>query len=215
MFEEGYIEILAPTADTPNAQRVRDRMKRFVGIHLACFGTPDAEAEHARLVAHGFEPEPPVKLEREIEDKSRVRFGVVYIPPGRMPEGRVQYCQHFTPAGVWREGFVNPFRLSAIYVVADDPAQAAARWGRFSGLLPHPEGETAILKTPRGRIVLAKREILEKKLGTVPAAPALAGYELGCSHPNEFLARCSKAGLAVKGNVVTLPAALGGAWVVV
>src|SRR5678815_5348975 len=33
MLEQGYVEILAPTADTPNAQRVRERMKRFVGVH--------------------------------------------------------------------------------------------------------------------------------------------------------------------------------------
>jgi hypothetical protein len=128
-----------------------------------------------------------------------------------MPEGRVQYCQHITPAQVWRDGFVNPFRLSALYVVAEEPAAAAARWSRFSGLLPHPENDAVTLTTGRGRVVIGKPGILERH----PAAPALAGYELTCRHPKEFLARCSKAGLQVKGNVVTLPAALGGAWVVV
>jgi len=215
MFEAGYIEILAPTADTENARRVRKRLDLFVGVHLACLGTPAAEAEHARLAAHGFEPEPMVHLQREIDTGETVKFKVTYLPPGKMPEGRVQYCQHLTPSGVWREGFVNPFRLSAVYVVAGDPAQAAARWGRFSGLLPHADGETVVLNTARGRVVLAKPAILERLLGPVPPAPALAGYELACSHPKEFLARCSKAGLAVKGNAVTLPAALGGAWVVV
>src|ERR1041384_4394274 len=53
MLEEGYIEILAPTLDTPNAQRVRDRMARYDGVHLACFGTPDAEGEHRRLPGGG------------------------------------------------------------------------------------------------------------------------------------------------------------------
>jgi len=42
MLEEGYIEILAPTLDTPNARRVRSHMARYDGVHLACFGTPDA-----------------------------------------------------------------------------------------------------------------------------------------------------------------------------
>ncbi|MGH3851799.1 MAG: VOC family protein, partial [Pseudonocardiaceae bacterium] len=60
MLEEGYLELLAPTMDTPNAQRVRERMKRFIGVHLACFGTPDAAAEQRRLAEHGFEPEPVV-----------------------------------------------------------------------------------------------------------------------------------------------------------
>src|SRR3954471_6797739 len=41
MLEEGYVELLAPTADTAAAQRLRERMQLFVGVHLACFGTPD------------------------------------------------------------------------------------------------------------------------------------------------------------------------------
>jgi hypothetical protein len=191
------------------------RMERFVGLHLACFGTPAAEAEHARLAAHGFQPEPLVGLQREIETGETVKFKVVYIPPAAMPEGRIQYCQHVTPAGVWREGYVNPFRLSAVYVVADDPAAVAARWARFSGLLPRPEGKTVCLATARGMVRIGKPSILEKILGPVPPAPAIAGYELACGHPDRFLARCSKAGLRVKGNAVRLPAALGGAWVVV
>ena len=212
MLEEGYIELLAPTLDTPNAQRVRDRMKRFVGVHLACFGTPAAAAEHARLAAHGFEPDPVVNLERKLDTGESVRFSVVYVPPAKMPEGRVQYCEHLTPRQVWREGFVNPFRLRAVYVVADEPEEVAARWGRFGGLLPRPEDGFVRLDTARGRVVIGTRKNVERVLGTAPAAPALAGYALSCSDPDAFAARCRKAGLEVAGRVVTLPAALGGTW---
>src|SRR5918996_2973889 len=139
MLDEGYLELLAPTSNTPNAKRVRDRMKRFVGVHLACFGTPDAQAEHARLAAHGFEPEAVVNLERNIETGDSVRFRVVYVPPAKMPEGRVQYCEHLTPRQVWREGFVNPLALRAVYVVADDPVAVATPWARFGGLLARPD----------------------------------------------------------------------------
>ncbi|MGH8725494.1 MAG: VOC family protein, partial [Burkholderiales bacterium] len=83
MLEEGYVELLAPTLDTPNAQRVHEHMKRFVGVHLACFGTPDAAAEHRRLADHGFEPEPPVSLERNVEDGGLARFNVIYVAPGK------------------------------------------------------------------------------------------------------------------------------------
>src|SRR6266545_5015279 len=58
-------------AGTSN-RRVRERMKSFVGVHLACFGTPDAEAEHRRLAAHGFEPEPLVRLERNVDARTAV-----------------------------------------------------------------------------------------------------------------------------------------------
>lgn len=212
MLDEGYLELLAPTAHTPNARRVRERMKRFVGVHLACFGTPTAEAEHQRLAAHGFEPDPLVRLERKIETGDTVRFAVVYVPPDKMPEGRVQYCEHLTPREVWREGFVNPFALRAVYVVADEPEEAAARWGRFGGLLPRPEDGFVRLDTARGRVVIGTRKRLAQLLGEAPPAPALAGYALGCADPEEFARRCSKAGLRVQGKAVRLPAALGGTW---
>jgi hypothetical protein len=211
MLEEGYIEILAPTSDTPNAQRVRDRMKRFVGVHLACFGTPAAEAEHARLAAHGFEPEPVVHLERAVEG-GKVGFKVVYVPPAKMPEGRVQYCEHLTPVQVWREGFVNPLGLRAVYVVADEPEEVAARWGRFGGLLPRLEDGLVRLDTARGRVVIGAPRNIERILGSAPAAPALAGYALSCSDPDALAARCSKAGMKVDGRRVSLPPALGGTW---
>jgi hypothetical protein len=211
MLDEGYIELLAPTIDTPNAQRVRDRMQRFVGVHLACFGTPAADAEHARLAAHGFEPEPVVHLQRDVEG-GKARFKVIYVPRDKMPEGRVQYCEHLAPEHVWREGFVNPFRLRAVYVVADEPEEVAARWGRFGGLLPRPEDGFVRLETARGRVIIGTRKNVESVLGNAPAAPALAGYALACSDPDAFAARCSKAGLNVRGQVVELPAALGGTW---
>jgi hypothetical protein len=212
MLDEGYLELLAPTMDTPNAQRVRERMKLFVGVHLACFGTPDAAAEQRRLADHGFEPEPVVALQRKIDTGDAVGFRVVYVPAGKMPEGRVQYCEHLTPELVWREGFVNPFRLRAVYVVADEPEETAARWGRFGGLLPRPEDGFVRLDTARGRVMIGTRRNVQRVLGHAPAAPALAGYALSCSDPDAFAARCSHAGLKVNGRVVELPAGLGGTW---
>src|SRR5690349_9533011 len=43
MLEEGYIELLAPTHETPAASRMRAVMGRYGGVHLVCFGTPNAE----------------------------------------------------------------------------------------------------------------------------------------------------------------------------
>lgn len=213
MLGEGYLELLAPTLNTPNARRVRSRLKRFIGVHLACFGTPNAAAEHARLAAHGFAPEPLVSLGRKIETGESVRFAVVYVPPRKMAEGRVQYCEHLTPAQVWRAPYVNrEFGLRAVYVVASNPAKTAARWGRFAGLLPRRVGKLVHLECARGRVVIGTRKALSALLGKVPAAPALAGYALSCSDPEAFAKRCSKAGLKVRGNVVALPDALGGTW---
>ncbi len=210
MLEEGYIELLAPTLDTPHAQRVRSRMQRFVGVHLACFGTPNAAAEHRRLADHGFEPEPPVKLQRKVERGGLARFNVVYVAPGKMPEGRVQYCEHLTPGQVWRKKYVNQgVRLSAVYVATGDPAQAAARWARFTGLLPRRTKDGIRLETARGAVVIGSRFPWK-----TPPAPALAGYALSVTDAVAFLRQCEKAGLKVRGNAVTLPPALGGAWLI-
>jgi len=213
MFEQGYVEILAPTMDTPNAKRVRAHMARYDGVHLACFGTPDARFEHGRLAAQGFEPEPLVDLQRSVDGGETVRFSVVYVPPGRMPEGRVQYVQQLTPEAIWQDRFVKHANgvtgLASVYVVADDPAEAAARWSRFSGLLPRRAGDLVCLQAARGRVLIGKIFF-----ENTPRAPALAGYGLTCRDPGAFLGRCRGAGLEVDGHVVSLPPALGGCWVV-
>jgi hypothetical protein len=207
MLEQGYIEILTPT------------LQSDPGLRLACFGTPDAEAEHRRLADHGFEPQPIVELQRGLDSRT-VRFKVVLPGPGKMPEGRIQYVQHLTPQHIWREEYLGHAngvtQLRALFVVADDPPQAAARWAHFTGLLPRPDGDMAALEPQRGHVRIGTAEALGELLGEVAPAPALAGYALGCRHPEEFAARCSRAGLAVEnatvGISVALPPELGGRW---
>src|ERR1700694_340336 len=207
MLEQGYIEILTPTLEPEP------------GLRLACFGTPDAEGEHRRLADHGFEPQPLVDLQRKL-DSNTVRFKVVRPGPGKMPEGRIQYVQHLTPQHIWRKEYLGHANgvvdLRALFVVADAPPQAAARWGRFTGLLPQPDGEMGALEPQRGHVRIGTAEALGKLLGDVQPAPALAGCERGCRHPEEFAARCSRAGLAVEnatvGISVALPPQLGGRW---
>src|SRR5437762_14109188 len=99
MLEQGYIEILTPT------------LQPDPGLRLACFGTPDAEGERRRLADHGFEPQPVVDLQREL-DSNTVRFKVVRPASGKMPEGRIQYVQHLTPQHV-RENAGGPHPVRA------------------------------------------------------------------------------------------------------
>jgi len=210
MLERGYIELLTPA--------------KLVGVRLACFGTPDAEAEHRRLAAQGFAPEPLVRLGRALDDGSPVRFSVVRTPQERMPEGRVQYVEHLTPESIWQPRYVNPLSLEGVFVVAEEPRAAAARWGRFSGLLPRRDGNLVHLDTARGRVSIGTRDVLKDLLGDAPPAPALAGYALGCSDPRALAERCRASGMRVtrrenpngreSAYAVLLPAALGGAWVI-
>jgi hypothetical protein len=220
MLGEGYLEILAPTLDTPNAARVRDYMKRYDGVHLVCFGTPAAEAEHARLGDHGFEPEPLVDLQRKTEEGEQVRFKVIYVPPGKMPEGRIQYCEHLTAEVIWNDRALahsNGVKgLAAAYIVADDPVATAARWARFSGLLPSPRDGLVQLETGRGRIFVGNRTILSSFIDDVPPAPGVAALELSFEDPAAFAQRCETLGLQVKSagakHRLALPPELGGTW---
>ena len=184
MLDEGYIELLSPTHDTPSAQRLRAYMGKYTGVHLVCFGTPDAEGEQRRLQSHGFDAQ-LVEFERKVKG-GVARFKAVRVPPETMPEGRIQYVQQMAPEHVWLPGFVNEPRLDEVHVVATDPMEAAARWARFAGLIPVPEGDAIRLRAARGSIVIGARP--------APAA-GITGYSL------------RGAGSA---RVVSLPPALGG-----
>lgn len=220
MLEDGYLEFLTPTLDTPVARQMRVHMAKHTGTHLACFGTPDAAGEHARLAAHGFEPLPLVNLARQVEDGRSARFNVVRVPPGQMPEGRIQFVQHLTPECLWKAEHLahdnGVLALDAVFVVAEDPVDAGARWAEFAGLLPRRDGEWVRLETDRGEVVVGTRAQMAGRLGVAPEAPALAGYALRCREAAAFAARCAAAGLDVRatafGHAVSLPPALGGAW---
>jgi glyoxalase-like protein len=225
MLDDGYLEILAPTADTPNAARLRAAMQRYPGVHLACFGTPAAEEEHARLGWHGFEPQPLVRLERPVEvdgQSMQARFNVARPGAEKMPEGRIQFVEHLTPQALWQPRYLEHANgvtgLACVLVVADDALKTAARWARFAALLPQPAGAFVHLQTGRGHVLIGARTDWRALLGEAPPAPALCGYALECSDPSALAARCERLGarpLRLRDNLyaATLPPALGGAWI--
>jgi hypothetical protein len=149
-----------------------------------------------------------------------VKFNVVYVPPGKMPVARVQYCEHVTPEVIWEPRFVahpnGVVGLGDAYVVADDPAQAAARWGRFGALLPARDGDLVRLDTARGRIFLGTRDALSEFIDDVPAAPAVAGFSLVVRSEKTFVSFLERNDLRVRRTgrrkAVKLPPALGGSW---
>jgi hypothetical protein len=222
MLERGYLEFLAPTADTQNAARLRDAMRRYPGVHLACFGTPGADEEHARLAAHGFAPPPVVELRRETQT-GRARFRVVRASPDAMPEGRVQFVEHLAPEVIWHARWLlhgNGVKgLACVFVVAEEPFAAAARWAEFAALLPAPAGRFAHLRADRGSVLIGGPAEWEALFGEEPpAAPALAGYALECRDPDALAARAAGAGAAVRKlrnrlYAAVLPASLGSGWV--
>jgi hypothetical protein len=223
MLQRGYLEFLSPTGDTPVANQLRSAIQRYVGVHLIAFGTADPVADHARLAKAGFGPLDPVSLQREIDTgqgRETARFTVVRVPPGAMPEGRIQYCHQLTPRLLWQERWIShPNRASALAGVilrVADAQEAAQRFARFTGLLAQVTGSVWRIDTARGFLLFVDRDTLHRRLGVMPPTlPWIAGYVLksdDIAATGDFLRR-SGLPVNVLGNqrlLVQMPLAVGG-----
>ena len=223
MLRRGYLEFLAPTADTPIAGQLREAMRRYVGVHLVALGTADPEGDRARLTQAGFAPLPVLQLERPIgapDGEHTARFSVLRVPPGTMEEGRIQFVQQRTPELLWQRRWLDhvnrAFGLAAVFVAVADPAKAAERYSRYTGLTASRLGQAHRIATARGDLLLLPPEAIAKTLGAdAPTVPWIAGYALDCSDTmtarsriemNDFETRDLGRGRFA----VTAPPALGG-----
>jgi hypothetical protein len=217
MLARGYLEFLAPTADTPNAATLRAGIARYVGVHLIAFGTATPEADHARLAAEGFAPLAPVALSRPIDTAQgaqRARFTVVRTAAGTMAEGRVQFVEQHTPEHLWQPQWLEHANgatgLRRVELCVADPAEAAARFARYTGLAVSALEGAPALATTRGTLVFRDPAATRARLGVVPPAlPWIAGYALACAD----LARVPAGREIARGRVVVLSDALGGAMI--
>ena len=225
MLARGYLEFLTPTSDTPLGRQIGAAIARHTGQHLIAFGTPTAEEEHARLERHGFAPLPLVNLQRDVDvsgTQRLARFSVVRVPPGAMPEGRVQFVQHHTPECLWQPKFVDhPNGVTGLlgaFVVAEEPVEVAARYAEFAGLLPRPLAGFVRLATGRGDVFIGSDTACKLLFGTEPPpAPAMAGYAFACEDAQELRARLVAIGCSVSEPspdlfAARLPEAVGSAW---
>lgn len=190
MFKRGYVECLTPTGDTPLATQLRGAMQRYTGVHLLAFGTAAPELDHARLAAQGFAPLAPVALQREIATPAgdaTARFTVVRVPPDKMAEGRVQFCQQHTPELLWQPQWLTHANrataLTAAFICTADPAETAARYARFTGLAAAGAGDNWYLDTARGRLLFSAPSVIKRVFNIEPSAlPWIAGYVLASSN---------------------------------
>ncbi|NIR32619.1 MAG: VOC family protein [Gammaproteobacteria bacterium] len=173
LLERGYIEILTTTGEarTPLVEQFEAAVGRHAGVHLLAFSCTDPHAHGARLAEAGFAPQPMVALQRTIETEhgpDLLRFSVLRIRPGLMPEGRIQMLAHHTPDLLWQRRWMHhPARLRALTDVAlcvADVEEAAERFARFTGLAARSRGRGRVIETARGRVALLPP-------GAVPGAP--------------------------------------------
>lgn len=224
MLREGYLEYLVPVADTPVAAQLRASIARYVGVHSIVFGTSAAHADRERLDAGGFEPLTPIALQRDIDTPSgrrTARFTVVRVPPGIMPEGRIQFCQHHEESLVWQDRWIeHPNRavaLRSVFVCVADACEAANRYARFTGVKPM---QVSIgvwsLTLQRGRVEFFEPDAYFRQFGVAPPTlPWIAGCEVASKDRAAARAEWTRSGLDHEvlpdGRIVVrAPASIGG-----
>ena len=210
--------MLAPTLDTPHAQRVRALMERYDGVHLACFGTPDAAAEHARLGAHGFEPEPLVDLRKDLEtgERGALQRGVRAAgEDGRRPRPvlRAPHARSSLAPSLATSTRHRP--ASGLCGRRRSGAGCGALGALRAACCPGREGGLRAPGTARAAQVVdrhATRSRANSWRGARRARPR--GLCLSCRDPEAFAARCTQSGSRCErprpGTPCRLPAALGG-----
>jgi hypothetical protein len=225
MFRNGYLEVLTATHDTPLSAQLKERIADHPGLHLAAFTSADAAAEHRRLAAAGFPTLPLVDMRRPVKvpggGDDFARFTIARIAHGTMPEGRAQFLTHHTEKLVWLPDMLDhpngAEALSALWIATDDPAEAAARYARFTGRPAIPNGPMTTIDLDRGRIIVTTPDFLQQTYGIAPAgkSPCLVAAAIRVKSLAE-VKKCLDAGgldgrFAHRALVVDLPDALGDA----
>jgi hypothetical protein len=227
MLHQGYIEILTATAETDLARQLRERIADHVGLHLAAFSSADAAAEHRRLAEAGFATLPLVDMRRPVQTEAGsedARFTVARVAPGSMPEGRVQFLTHHTERLVWRDGFLdhpNGARaLTGLWIAAEDPAEPAERFARFTGRVARRTGDITTVALDRGAVHIARPSYLRDALGIIAAGtlPCFVAAQVAVASLAAVETHLAGAGFdprrvrLAEGDAVAaaLPAALGG-----
>lgn len=222
MLRRGYLEFLTPTHDTPNAAQLRAAIQRYTGVHLIAFGTQTPDADFQRLAAGGFQPLTPVALQRQASTESgeaTARFTVVRVEPAAMTEGRIQFCQHHTRDVVWQRRWIthanHAVGLAGVLLCVADPAEAAQRYARFTGLHAQPvsaSGDAWRLDCADGMgyLLFLSPACLQHALGlSVPTLPWIPGYIIDSDDMNATQACVS--GVKINDHwLVKLDASLGG-----
>ena len=229
MLHQGYVEILTVTAETELARQLRERIADHVGLHLAAFSSADTAAEHRRLAETGFATLPLVDMRRPVATDSGsedARFTIARIAHGSMPEGRVQFLTHHTEPLVWRDGFLDhpngAQALTGLWIAAEEPAEPAARFSRFTGRPATQADEVATIVLDRGTIHIARPTYLRDAFGITPAGtlPCFVAAQIAVTNIAVFESCLRDAGLSGRrvrldsrdeAIALDLPAALGGA----
>jgi hypothetical protein len=183
-LRRGFIEVLAATSETPLADQLRRALKRYPGFHVIALTHADMAAERARLVDAGFPMQAVIDMRRRVDTPEGARqmvYSILRTEPGLMPEGRVQMLTNHTPELLWTPGVTEHANradaLTDLMICVDDPAEAAARFARFTARATTRSQGFYVVALDRGRLLFAEpRHIANTLPGFAPPdMPYVAG----------------------------------------
>ena len=147
IFGSDYLELIGiPENKTIERQ---DLMKAPIGINGLVLKADDINEIYTRIVAAGFDGDPPKGFYRPIKiqgEQKDAKFQTVTVRDDVFPGGRVYYCQHDTPELVWRpEWQKHPNGVTSVtefVTVAQAPKREAERFAALlnTGVNIHDNG---------------------------------------------------------------------------
>jgi catechol 2,3-dioxygenase-like lactoylglutathione lyase family enzyme len=168
MLGRDYVELLAVPKPHPATRHYSDFLAKGEGLGAIALATDDAGALQADLAADGIAAEAALDFARPVGNLGDARFRIVQLPPDASPGCRMFACQHFTRELVWRPEYQShangALEIAALAVVVEDPAAAAARYGRLLGARPQAIAEGLVVQTGSAPIALASRWKLGHRL---------------------------------------------------
>jgi hypothetical protein len=186
MFGTDYLELIAadPQAAVPRA----DVMQFPCGLNGLVFGSEDSAATYAACAAAGVPVQAPVEFSRPVELPGGARdavFRTVHLQAGKIPAGRVYFCQHFTRDLVWRDEWRHHANgvigIAALVMVADDVDAPAAVFAQMFGrdaLAAIPGGQRLAVGLTKVEII-SPGECAARYGEAAPAAEGRAQYMAG------------------------------------
>jgi hypothetical protein len=227
MLDQGYLEILFKTADTPLGQEFDAALSAYPGVHLAAFAAADARIQSTRLQHEGFLTQPVVDLRRPIGTENGVAeaaFSVARVKHGEMPEGRMQFLTHHTEETLWQPRWLKhpngAKALRDVVIAVENVGNAAKRFGRFLAHKGRPNANGTLIALERGGVQLMNAKAFEAMFGPVPRLPFVGAYavEVASVSATDELLRKHKIARSRLGNAlkVPFPTSLGlGTWLFV
>ena len=186
IFPDNYLEIVAHVDKEKYDLFCGKFLQRFEGAHIICFGCGDAEVVDKRLRSSGVGTSGVIPLKRDLDTPEGTRtakFDCVHFDYATTPEGLIQAAHHRTPHYIHQQRYLGHANkvsaLSDVYLAVADPAEAAARYEKFTGIKGERQGNSIVFKLPRvSKVTIMPAASVAAELPGAPlhSGPYLAGF---------------------------------------